>query len=73
MSNIELKDRAWPPCCAICDQSGPLVLCQDCGWEMHITCAEVHDCPCPYCSRHDCWGECEKAEGYYDGDKWRRE
>jgi len=64
---------AWPAVCVICDQTGPLVLCETCAEEMHMICAEFHDCRCQMCGKRDCWGECEKAEGFYDGDKWRRE
>ena len=83
MSKPEIKYNNYPAVCSVCEQSGVLVLCSDCGENLHICCGEHHLCPerCPYCGElvadgGPCNPYCdqkEHGEGFYDGDKWRRE
>jgi hypothetical protein len=40
----KLEFTAWPATCAVCDKYGELVLCEDCGAEIHIVCGEYHEC-----------------------------
>ena len=72
---------AWPAECVECHNYGALVLCNDCSANVHLDCAEYHRCRCPYCGKPmpdggPCDPYCEEkehGEGFYDGDKWRRE
>ena len=67
------KFTAWPAECCECHSYGSLVICMDCGQNIHLDCAEWHRCRCLYCGKPKCLGECEEKPGFYDGDKWRRE
>ena len=59
---------AWPAVCSACNQSGALVLCEDCNENLHICCGEHHECRCPYCGETTCGGQCEDKPGYYDSN-----